>query len=383
MQDIPVTDADGHVETNVERDQDFTEGRAHGRYEPNSTESSMHKMIWFWLLLLLIWNSDLLAQSSFYQGKTITVIAGVSAGSVYDLYARLLAQSMGRYIPGNPKFIVQNMTGAGSIIGANYIYNIAKPDGLTIGAIQPSIYFNQLMKQKEVKFDWEKFTWIGSSDKSDHLLYMRADLPYKSLADVRKAKEPPKCGSTGAGTSGSYMPKLLEETLGTKFAIVAGYQGGGDIDLAVERGELQCRALTIQAYHSREPYYTWRKTGFARILMQTGKTRDPRLADVPTIYELMDEHKTPAGERRLLPLVLAATDFGRPIIAPPGVAADKTKIFRDAFMKTMNDPELLAEAKRKNFDITPTNGEELEALAKQVVSAPPEIVERVKIIMSQ
>ena len=343
----------------------------------------MQKMFWFWLWLLLIWNSDLQAQSSFYQGRTITVIAGVSAGSVYDLYARLLAQFMGSYIPGNPKFIVQNMTGAGSIIGANYIYNIAKPDGLTIGAIQPSIYFNQLMKQKEVKFDWGKFTWIGSFDKSDHLLYMRADLPYKSLPDVRKAKEPPKCGSTGAGTSGSYMPKLLEETLGTKFAIVAGYQGGGDIDLAVERGELQCRALTIQAYHSREPYHTWRKSGFARILMQTGRTRDPRLADVPTIYELMDEHKTPEPDRRLLPLVLAATDFGRPIIAPPGVVGDKTRIFRAAFMKTMNDPEFLTEAKRKNFDITPTNGEELEALAKQVVSASPEIMERVKIIMSQ
>jgi hypothetical protein len=143
------------------------------------------------------------------------------------------------------------------------------------------------------------------------------------------------------------MPKLLEETLGTKFAIVAGYQGGGDIDLAVERGELQCRALTIQAYHSREPYHAWRKSGFARILMQTGRTRDPRLADVPTIYELMDEHKTPEPDRRLLPLVLAATDFGRPIIAPPGVVVDKTRIFRDAFMKTMNDPEFLTEAKKK------------------------------------
>jgi tripartite-type tricarboxylate transporter receptor subunit TctC len=341
----------------------------------------MNKLLW--LLILLIWNSETQAQAPFYQGKTINVVAAASAGSLYDLYARLMAQFMGKHIPGNPSFIVQNMPGAGSIIGANYIYNISKPDGFTIGAIQPSIYFNQLQKQAEVKYDWGRFTWIGSSDKSDHLLYMRADLPYKSLADIRRAKEPPKCGSTGAGTSGSYMPKLLEETLGTKFAVVAGYQGGGEIDLAVERGELQCRALTIQAYHSREPYHTWRKSGFARILMQTGKTRDPRLADVPTLYELMDEYKTPEAERRLLPLVLAATDFGRPIVAPPGVAADKAKILRDAFMKTMSDPELLAEAKRKNFDITPTTGEELEALAKQVISQSPEVVERVKILMSQ
>jgi tripartite-type tricarboxylate transporter receptor subunit TctC len=335
------------------------------------------------LLALLAPRSNLWAQSPFYQGKTVTVIAAASAGSAYDLYARLMAQFMGKHIPGNPNFIVQNMQGAGSIIGANYIYGIAKSDGLVIGAIQPSIYFNQLLKQPEVKYDWSKFTWLGSSDKSDHLLYMRADLPYKSLADVRRAKETPKCGSTGAGTSGSYLPKLLEETLGTKFSIVSGYQGGGEIDLAVERGELQCRALTIQAYHSREPYHTWRKTGFARILMQTGKTRDARIADAPTIYELMDEYKTREADRRLLPLVFAASDFGRPVVAPPGVPPARVKILREAFLKTMADPELLAEAKRKNFDITPSTGEELEALAKQVMTQTPEVIARVKILMDQ
>ena len=315
------------------------------------SQDSMKKV--FCLVVFLIWTSDLWAQGSFYQGKTVTVVAAASAGSLYDLYARLVAQFIGKYIPGNPNLIVQNMPGAGSIIGANYLYNVVKPDGLTIGAVQPSIYFNQIQKQSEVKYDWGKFTWIGSTDKSDYLLYMRADGPYKSLADVRRAKEPPKCGSTGAGTSGSYMPKLLEETLGTKFMVVAGYQGGGEIDLAVERGELQCRALTIQAYHSREPYHTWRKTGFARILMQTGKTRDPRLADVPTIYELMNEHKTPEAERRLLPLVMAATDFGRPIVAPPGFPADKTKIFREAFMKAMNDPELSGGGKKEELRYRP------------------------------
>ena len=335
------------------------------------------------ILMWLFFTPPAWAQAPFYEGKTITVIAGVSAGSAYDLYARLMAQFMGKHIAGNPTFVVQNMTGAGSIIGANYVYNVSKPDGLTIGAIQPSIYFNQLMKQKEVRYDWAKFGWIGSSDKSDYLLYMRADLPYKTLADVRKAKEPPKCGSTGAGTSGSYMPKLLEETLGTKFAIVAGYQGGGEIDLAVERGELHCRAFTVQAYHSREPYFTWRKNGFARILMQTGQTRDARLADVPTLGELMDQFKTPDRERRLVPLVMAATDFGRPIVAPPGTPAERLKILREAFLKTMKDPELLAEAKRKNFDITPSTGEELESLAKLVMNQPQEIVARVKILMEQ
>ena len=337
----------------------------------------------FLLLALVFGAAEARAQNSFYQGKTITVIAAASAGSAYDLYARLMAQFMGKHIPGNPNFIVQNMTGAGSIIGANYLYNVSKPDGLTIGAIQPSIYFNQLMKQKEVKYDWAKFAWIGSSDKSDYLLYMRADLPYKTLADVRKAKEPPKCGSTGAGTSGSYMPKLLEEVLGTKFTIVAGYQGGGEIDLAVERGELHCRSFTIQAYHSREPYHTWRKKNFARILMQTGQTRDPRIADTPTLRELMDEYKTPEIDRRLVPMVLAANDFGRPIVAPPGVSADRLKLLREAFLNTMKDPDLLAEAKRKNFDITPTSGEDLANLAREVMTQSPEIITRAKRLMEQ
>ncbi len=334
------------------------------------------------LLTIFLWRGELGAQNNFYQGKTITVISTSSTGSAYDIYARLVAQFMGRHIPGNPSFIVQNMAGAGSLIGTNYVYSLAKRDGSMLGSFQPSMYFNQLMKQPEAKYDWAKFNWLGSSDKSESLIYMRADLPYKSMADVRKAKEPPKCGSTGPGTSGTYLPKLFEELLGTKFTIVSGYKGGAEIDLAVERGELHCRAFTIQAYHSREPYHTWRKTGFARILMQTGQTRDPRIADAPTIYELMNEFKTAESERRLLPLIFAANDFGRPFVAPPGVPSARVKTLREAFLKTLNDPDLLVEAKRKNLDITPTAGEELQALAKQVTGPQsPETLARVKTLM--
>jgi len=337
-----------------------------------------------WLLMLLAWASSATAQTNFFQGKTITVVAGANAGSTYDLYVRLMTGHMGKYIPGNPNFIVQNMGGAGSIVGANYVYNVSKPDGLTIGAIQPAIYFHQLLKQKEIRFDWAKFTWIGSTDKTDQMLYMRADLGFKSLADVRKAKELPRCGATAAGTSGVYILKLLEETLGTKFNIVSGYQGVREIDLGVERGELHCRAMTTAAYLSREPYHTWRKTGFARVLVQTGKTRDLQFSDTPTIYELMNEYKTPENARQLLTMILAATDFGRPIIAPPGVLADKTKILREAFMKSMNDPVLLADAKKQNLEVTPTSGDELEGLAKQVMaSQSPEVIERVKKLLGE
>jgi tripartite-type tricarboxylate transporter receptor subunit TctC len=179
------------------------------------------------------------------------------------------------------------------------------------------------------------------------------------------------------------MPRLLEETLGTKFEIVTGYPGGGEIDLAAERGEIQCRSLTIGAFYAREPYHTWRKKGFVRILVQTGRKRDSLLPDVPTLYELMDEYKTPELARRVSTVILASGDLGRPIVAPPALPPDRVKILRDAFMKTMSDRELLEEAKKKNLDITPTTGEELESLAKQVIAQPPEVVERMKKILAQ
>src|SRR4029077_964527 len=252
------------------------------------------------------------AQTPFYQGKTITIVVGTKAGDVYDLYPRMLAPYMTKYIPGNPNIISQNVAGAASLTAANQVYNIAKPDGLTLGAIYPALYFEQLVKRPEVKFDWTKFNWLGSTVTSNQLLYMRADTPYKTVEDVRTAATPPKCGATGVTSTGYYLPKLLDEAVGTKFDIVSGYQAGQDIDLAVERGEIQCRAFTITAYFAREPFISWRKRNFVRVLFQTGTKRDARLKDVPTIYELMDKYKTSENIRRLAKVVLASGDFGRP-----------------------------------------------------------------------
>jgi tripartite-type tricarboxylate transporter receptor subunit TctC len=335
------------------------------------------------LILLSVYPAATLvfAQEPFYKGKTITIIVGTKAGDVYDLYARAIAQVMPKHIPGNPNFIVQNMTGAGSLIAANHVYSVSKPDGLTLGAIFPALYFDQLTGRKEVKFDWTKFTWIGSPTVSNHFIYMRADSPYKTIHDVRNAKQAPKCGSTGTASTGYYMPKLFEEVLGTKFDIVTGYQSGGDVDLAVERGEIVCRSFTITAYHAREPFHTWRKNGFVRELVQTGKKRDSRLPNVPTIYELMKEYKTPEAGRRLATVILAAGDVGRPYVATPGIPADRAKILREAFMKTMNDPGFKAEAEKTKLELDPVSGEELEELAKEVIAQPPEIVERMKKVL--
>jgi len=332
----------------------------------------------FTFLFVLLWQCDLQAQSSFYQGKTMRLVAGTPAGSVYDTYARLVAQFIPKYIPGNPNVIVQNMPGVASMVAANYIYGVAKPDGLTIGSIQPALYFDQLVGRKEVQFDWQKFTWIGNTTVSHHLLYMRADTPYKTIEDIRKAAVPPKCGAEGTASSAYYLPKLLEETIGAKFNVITGYNSGTDVDLAVERGEVQCRAFTIAAFFAREPFLTWRKKGFVRVIIQTGKKRDTQLPEVPTLPELMDQYKTSDSARRLATVILAANEIGRPIIGTPGIPADRVKALREAFMKSVNDPELLDDAKKKRLELDPVSGEDLQTLANEIVAQPPEVIERMK-----
>jgi len=333
--------------------------------------------------LLLLWTCVAHAQAPFYQGKTITMIVGTKSSDVYDFYARLLAEHLPRHIPGKPGIIVQNMPGAASLIATNYLYNVAKPDGLTIGAIFPALYLDQLSKRSEVKFDWTKLSWIGSTARSNHLLYVRADTPFKTFDDLRTATVPLKCGATGRTSSAFYLTRLFEETMGAKIEQVAGYQAGADVDLAVERGEVQCRAFTIASFHSREPFVSWRNRGFVRVLVQTGVKRDERLPDAPTIYELMDRYKTPDSARRFAKATLAAGDFGRPIVAPPGVPADRVKILREAFDRTLKDPEFLADAKKRKLEIDPVGGEELAALAREVIAVSPEIAAKVRELLGQ
>jgi tripartite-type tricarboxylate transporter receptor subunit TctC len=334
------------------------------------------------LMIVLFLVAGAQAQTPFYQGKTITIIVGTKAGDAYDLYPRMLAEFMPKHIPGNPNIIIQNVPGAASMIAANQLYNVTKPDGLTIGAIYPALYFEQLTKKPEAKFDWTKFGWIGNPVTSNHLMYMRADTPYKTIEDVRKASTAPKCGASGLTSTGYYMPKLMEETIGTKFDIVSGYQAGQDVDLAVERGEIQCRAFTITAFFAREPFISWRKRGFVNVLMQSGAKRDPRLKDAPTLYELMDKYKTSPQARSLAKVILAAGEFGRPLVTPPGFASDRLQILRDAFDKTVNDPALKAAAEKRNLDLDPESGTELEKLAKEVMGSSPEIIERVQKLLS-
>jgi tripartite-type tricarboxylate transporter receptor subunit TctC len=339
-----------------------------------------------WLLILcsVLWMPSAFAQAPFYQGKTIRVIVGTPPGNLYDLWARLTIEHMSKNIPGNPNYIVQNMPGAGHVVAVNHLYTNVKPDGLTlIGSVIPSLYLNQIIGRSEIQFDWAKFSWIGSPARGASQMYMRADSPYKTIEDVRTAKEPPKCGATGVTGPDSYLPKLMQETVGAKFNIVTGYPGGSDIDLGVERGEIQCRAFTIEAFFGREPYHTWRKKGFVHHMFQTAKQRDARLPQTPTVFEIMDQYKTPESGRRLATVLLGADGMGRPMLGPPGLPADRLKILRDAYAKTMKDEQFQAEVKKRNYEFNPVDGEELQSLAGELTSQPPEVIERLKKVLSK
>src|SRR5688572_1438759 len=263
------------------------------------------KKIIFGVLLLIAPSSALQEQTSFFEGKTARILVGFSPGGSYDLWARLIAHHMSKHIPGNPTFVVQNMTGGGSMVAANYIYTVAKPDGLTFGVVTPALYMEQLAGRKEVQFDWGKYSWIGSPEKTERIFYIRADTGYKALEDMRKAAEPPKCGATGVGTASYYWPRFLGDVFGFKLNLVPGYPGSSDVNLAIEKGEVHCWGGTVQAFFGSEPGRTWAKSGFVRVLTQGGKKRHPQLPDVPTVWELMDKHSTGEQTRRLVRVLLS------------------------------------------------------------------------------
>jgi tripartite-type tricarboxylate transporter receptor subunit TctC len=336
------------------------------------------------LTMLLCLCGGAQAQTPTYQGKTVKIIVGYLAGDSHDLWARAYARAMGKHLPGRPEFIVQNMPGAGSMIAANYVYNVAKPDGTTLGSIAPGLYLAQLIGNKEVKFEWSKFTWIGSPEQNGTLLFMRSDTPYKTLEDIRNAKEPPKCSATGVGTSGHLVPALLEETLGLKFQLVTGYPGGAEQDLALERGEVHCRAITTAAFFSRQPFINWHKSGFVRILIQTSRKPNPMIPEVPTLFELMEKQKVSESNRRLATVALGSGGFGAwPIVSTPGMSPEYTRSLRAGYAKTLQDPDFVEEAKKRGWELKPTAGEELAALAKEVIEQPPDVIARLKKLLGK
>jgi tripartite-type tricarboxylate transporter receptor subunit TctC len=215
------------------------------------------------------------------------------------------------------------------------------------------------------------------------MMYMRADAPYKSIKDIIKAKEAPKCGAVGKNSTGNILAKLLEQTVGAKFNMVLGYPGSSETDLAVERGEVICRSHDVMNHFSAGIYRNWHKNGFDRHIVQDSPKRDPRLSDTPTLFELMDEYKTPEISRRTAEFMSASAQFGRPLLTTPGTPADRIKLLREAYAKVMLDPELSAAAKKASMEIDPSSGEELQELVQRIMDQPAELREQVKRVLGE
>ena len=299
-----------------------------------------------------------------FAGKTITIIVGYKPGGGYDGTARMLARHLPQHIPGKPTVIVQNMPGGNSIIAANHMYNVAKPDGLTIGTFNRNLPIAQLTGVQGVKFDITKFAWIGSAANETTILAIRDDLPYKTFDELRKAKEPVVIGSTGPGANTYDFPLLLKDMLGVNFKIVSGYSSSADIMLAVERKEVDGRA---GSYSSIQPFID-RK--LVRPVIRA-RTTDKRLAQLP-----VDESFAPNPRAKaIMALRSAPEQIARPYVLPPATPPEIVRLLREAFEKTIKDEALVAEANKAKIDLEFTNGDEAVKILKEVLDQPKDIVE--------
>jgi len=314
------------------------------------------------VLIGLLAASSVFAQP--YAGKTITLIVGYKPGGGYDATARLLARHLPKHIPGRPRVIVQNMPGGNSIIAANHLYNVAKPDGMTLGTFNRNLPIAQLTRVQGVKFDMTKFAWIGSAANEATILAIRADLPYQSLEELRKADKPVVIGSTGPGANTYDFPLLLKELAGLKLKIVTGYSSSADIMLAVERKEVDGRA---GSYTSLRPFI---ERKLVRAVVRA-RANEAALAQLP-----LDENlaSTPRA-KSIMALRSAPEVIARPYVMPPGTPDEFVRIMREAFGKALADRELLAEANMAGMDVAYTSADEALRVMREVLAQPKDIVD--------
>jgi tripartite-type tricarboxylate transporter receptor subunit TctC len=320
--------------------------------------------------------------ADFYKGRTITLIVGYGPGGGYDLFARLMARHLGRYIPGNPTIVVQNMPGAGSLRATNFLYAVAPRDGTTIGSFARDMPLLAILRTNAAAvFDPRKFTWLGSSSDFSgdaYLLMVRKDAPVNSIEDARRPGGPPiVLGGTAEGTTGSDIPLVLRNALGINIKLVTGYPDNGAIFLAVDRGEVNGRTADLSTMRSLRPEWLL-PTGGMRALVQFARaTRHPEFADVPTARELA------RGDDALTLIELAELSYkmSRPFAAPPGVPAERAQALRQAFAAVHNDRQYREEAAKLGLEVSPIGGEEVLQEIDRIAAAPPAILDRLKRLM--
>ncbi|OGP25605.1 MAG: hypothetical protein A2038_06065, partial [Deltaproteobacteria bacterium GWA2_57_13] len=301
------------------------------------------------------WVAPAPAQESFFKGKTMRIVVGFSAGGGFDTYSRAIGRHMGKHIPGNPTIIVENMTGAASILSANHLYRIAKPDGLTIGNFHGFQILNQVLGAPGIEFDARKFEWLGVPVQDTGACALARASGINSLEQWRAAKTPVKLGGVGPGDASYGMARVLKEVLGLPVQPIPGYKGTAEIRLAAESGELAGGCWQWESIK-----VIWGKAldaGDVNLVIQLVPKPHPELPKVPLAVSLA---KTEEARLLLQAAVHDPNSITRPYSLPPGTPKDRVKVLQKAFMDTMRDPEFLADAKRSKMDINPVPGEEVE-----------------------
>ncbi len=326
----------------------------------------MRKRILCWLatgaIISILFSPRPLLSAPYYEGKIIRIVVGFGPGGGYDRIARLLAKHLPKYIPGKPTVLVENMEGASSIIAANHIYNIAKPDGLTMGAVNRGIPFAQLTKVEGVKFDITKYAWIGSAAVEATILAVRSDLPYKTFNDLKKVKEPLPLAGMGPGTSDTQFAILLREFTGLNMKLII-YPSSADSMLAIERKEVDGRA---GSYSSLKPFI---ERGLVRPVVRGGVS-EPGIENLPVIEELTSD---PKG-KTIMTMLASADRMGRPYIAPPGTPVEVMNVLKDAFAKASKDPALKEESQKLRMTVEYVPGDECLKMLKGLLNQPEDIV---------
>lgn len=309
------------------------------------------------------------AVEKFYKKKRMTLYVGFSPGGGYDRYSRALARHLGRHIPGKPRIIVKNRTGAGSMILTNEMYNSLPKDGSVIATVGRGQTHEPLLGTKEAKFDATKFTWLGTLNNEVSLCVSWHKTEIKSFDDM--LKKPFVVGGVGPGSDTDNFPKVINYIFGSKMKLITGYPGGNDINFATERGELDGRCAWSWS-SVKSTGAKWLKDKKLNLLVQMSTEPHPELTKLGVPF-IMDYAKT-EDEKAILRFIYSRQAWGRPYFAPPGVPADRAKALQDAFMATMKDPKFLADAKKQKLDISPLSGPKVASLVNELYQTPQNII---------
>jgi tripartite-type tricarboxylate transporter receptor subunit TctC len=317
--------------------------------------------------------------ASFYEGKTIRLTVGTSAGGGFDTYARVLSRHLGKYIPGNPKIIVENMPGGGGLIAANYLYRVAKPDGLAIAHFNGTLFFEQVLGTEGVEFDSKRFEYIGTMMKGSGVVVLTKASGITSLDKWQASKAPVKLGGVGPGNFATdNVPKILKECAGLPIQLISGYSGTAEIRLAAEGGEVAGCCFGWDVIKS-----TWGKgleTGAIVPVLQVS----PRpLADLPKVPLAISLAKTDEARKMIEVGLHSNLTITRPFVLPPGTPKDRVQLLRKAFEETLKDKDLLAEAGKARLEIDPVSGDELQKTIAGLANQDPALLKKIKVILAK